>query len=78
MRIAFPNRRQMLGPWMAAGFAMLLCSTGLAQDAKTAALTVGTEAPDITLTGIDGKQFKLSDVTGSGKNVALMFDRAHW
>jgi len=39
---------------------------------------VGQSAPDITLTGIDGKQFKLSDVTGSGKNVALIFSRAHW
>ena len=39
---------------------------------------VGKAAPDITMTGIDGKDFKLSEITGSGKNVALMFSRAHW
>ncbi|MFK8115301.1 MAG: hypothetical protein AB8B91_24085 [Rubripirellula sp.] len=38
----------------------------------------GQPAPDITVTGIDGKEFQLSEITGSGKNVALMFSRAHW
>ena len=41
-------------------------------------VAVGKPAPDITMTGIDGKPFKLSDVTASGKNVVLLFDRAHW
>lgn len=46
-------------------------------DAK-AEVIVGKSAPDFTVTGIDGKQFKLSDKTKAGKNVALMFSRAHW
>ena len=41
-------------------------------------VTVGKQAPDFTVTGIDGKTFKLSDKTKTGKNVALMFSRAHW
>jgi hypothetical protein len=56
---------------------LLLGSVAIAEEA-TAVLKVGMRAPDIALTGIDGKSFKLSDITASGKNVALMFDRAHW
>ena len=37
-------------------------------------VSVGQPAPDITLTGIDSNQFKLSEVTGQGKNVVLMRD----
>jgi hypothetical protein len=61
--------------WCAAA---LLCSNASAQREQLVELQVGAEAPDITLTGIDGKEFQLSDVTKSGKNVALMFSRAHW
>ncbi len=41
-------------------------------------VAVGKPAPDFSVTGIDGKTFKLSDKTKAGKNVALMFSRAHW
>ena len=47
-------------------------------DEAPVAVAVGKPAPDITVTGIDGKPFKLSEITSSGKNVALMFSRAHW
>lgn len=39
---------------------------------------LGKPAPDFSVTGIDGEQFKLSEKTASGKNVVLMFSRAHW
>lgn len=41
-------------------------------------VAVGKPAPDITLTGIDGEQFKLSQIFKGGKRVGLMFSRAHW
>ena len=56
---------------------LLLAAVCTAEDAPNA-VAVGKPAPDFTVTGIDGKQFKLSDKTSSGKNVALLFDRAHW
>ena len=55
-----------------------LCSNASAQREQFAELQVGADAPDITLIGIDSKEFQLSDVTKSGKNVALMFSRARW
>lgn len=56
---------------------LLLAAVSSAQDSEPP-IAVGKPAPDFTVTGIDGKQFKLSDITASGKNVALMFSRAHW
>ena len=56
----------------------LLLATVVHAEAPNASLAVGKPAPDFTVTGIDGKEFKLSDVTASGKHVALMFSRAHW
>ncbi|MGB7347511.1 MAG: hypothetical protein WBD20_25035 [Pirellulaceae bacterium] len=55
----------------------------VADDVATAgkvakSVVIGSAAPDFTMMGIDGKEFKLSDVTKSGKNVSLMFSRAHW
>jgi len=42
-------------------------------------VAVGEEAPDFTVTGIDGKEFKLSDRIGQKeRNVVLLFSRAHW
>ena len=55
------------------GCALLFMPVLLGEDVE-----VGKAAPDFTMTGVDGKDFKLSDVTSSGKNVALMFSRAHW
>ena len=62
---------------MGCGCLLLLAAVCSAADAADA-VAVGKSAPDFTVTGIDGKQFKLSDKTASGKNVALMFSRAHW
>ena len=56
---------------------MLMTAGTYAQDAANN-VAVGQPAPDFAVTGIDGKRFKLSDKTKAGKNVALMFSRAHW
>lgn len=57
---------------------ILTAMTLLASAAYSEEVVVGKPAPDFSVTGIDGKSFKLSDKTGAGKNVALMFSRAHW
>jgi hypothetical protein len=57
--------------------AMLATSVACGNDAASE-VQVGRAAPDFSVTGIDGKAFKLSDKTKAGKNVALMFSRAHW
>ncbi len=62
---------------LAAGF-LALSTAVCAQNKEMKPVAVGKPAPDFTATGIDGKPFKLSEVTASGKNVALMFSRAHW
>lgn len=55
---------------------LFIASTSFAQeDVKVA---VGKQAPDFTVTGIDSKDFKLSDKIGKDKNIVLMFSRAHW
>ncbi len=59
---------------LVAGCSLILASCGYAEDP----VQIGQPAPDFTMTGIDGKEFKLSDITNSGKNVALIFSRAHW
>lgn len=38
----------------------------------------GEPAPDFTMTGIDGKSFKLSERIGKDKNIIIMFSRANW
>ena len=49
-----------------------------AQDAIPGPIKIGQPAPDFAVTGIDGKSIKLSELTAKGKNVVLLFDRAHW
>lgn len=61
-----------------AGGCLLALSTVCCAEESVSKAAIGKPAPDITLTGIDGKEFQLSDVTHSGKHVALMFSRAHW
>ena len=42
-------------------------------------VTAGKPAPDFVATGVDGKQFKLSEkLSGNDKNIVLLFSRAHW
>ena len=38
---------------------------------------VGSQAPDFTIEGMDGKEIRLSDCRGK-KNVVLVFYRGHW
>lgn len=59
---------------MAGAACLILASVARANEPAP----IGQTAPDITMTGVDGKEFKLSDITSSGKNVALIFSRAHW
>ena len=47
-----------------------------AQDAAN--LSVGQRAPDFRVTDSNGKSLELSARTKAGKNVVLMFSRAHW
>lgn len=53
------------------------CQDSVAQD-PVAQLLVSAPAPDFSMTGIDGKEVKLSQLTAEGKNIVLMFSRAHW
>lgn len=39
---------------------------------------IGKPAPNFTATGLDGKDFTLSEKLAGGKNIVLMFSRAHW
>jgi hypothetical protein len=58
-------------------FLLVLGNVCLADEAiKQAAL--GKLATDFTATGIDGKEFTLSQKVAGGKNIVLMFSRAHW
>ena len=41
-------------------------------------LAEGDSAPDASFIGLNGKLLRLSELTGRGKNVVLIFSRAHW
>ncbi|MEM8671620.1 MAG: hypothetical protein AAGG48_29140 [Planctomycetota bacterium] len=53
-------------------------SSAIAQEPAAAKVEVGKPAPKFSVGGIDGKPIKLEDLTAKGKNVVLLFDRAHW
>lgn len=63
--------------WLLVSLLLGVCSVATGQDAASG-IKVGSPAPDFTMTGIDGKDFKLSELTKQGKHVVLIFDRAHW
>ncbi|MGI9469863.1 MAG: hypothetical protein ACR2OA_22265 [Rubripirellula sp.] len=41
-------------------------------------LAEGDPAPDASFVGLNAKVLRLSELTGRGKNVVLIFSRAHW
>lgn len=62
-----------------AGCLLMMATVSSAQESsKNSKVAVGKPAPDFAVTGIDGTTMKLSDLTDKGKNVVLLFDRAHW
>lgn len=57
--------------------ALLFVASAYSDDPAPA--VVGADAPDFAATGIDGKEFKLSDkLAKKDKNIILLFSRAHW
>lgn len=60
--------------------ALWIVNPGLAmsQEKEEAVVKEGAEAPDFTMTGIDGKEFKLSERIKNEKRIVLMFSRAGW
>lgn len=56
---------------------LMLGPVVFADDAEE--VMVGQAAPDFTVTGIDGKQFSLSDKLKAGdRHIVLLFSRASW
>lgn len=49
-----------------------------ASQAPAKRLAEGDSAPDASFIGLNGKAFRLSELTDRGKNVVLVFSRAHW
>ncbi len=58
--------------------ATTLLATASFADTPPTTVAIGKAAPDITMTGIDGEPFKLSEITQRGKNVVLVMSRANW
>ena len=59
-------------------FALFIGAVAAAEDPPAApSITVGKPAPDFTVTGPDGKDFKLSDFRGKS-HLVIVFGRAHW
>ena len=61
--------------FIASALAFLGLQSVQASDAP-ATLKVGDKAPNFTLTSNDNQQVSLSDY--KGKDIVLMFSRAHW
>ena len=57
---------------------MLACWSASFGQEPVSDAKVGRPAPDFVMTGIDGQDAKLSQLTARGKNVVLMFSRANW
>jgi len=56
----------------------LALSTSIVADEPTK-VEVGKPAPNFTATGIDGKDFQLSDkLQDKDKHIVLIFSRANW
>lgn len=67
----------MRGYFLFAGLLLSTSAVAWGQDGA-AEVVAGQPAPDFAMTGIDGKEIRLSELTSEGKNVVLMFSRAHW
>lgn len=61
-------------------FLLICCSTAWTDASDAAnAVAVGKPAPDFAVTGIDGKEFTLSDrLKDKEHHVLLVFSRAGW
>lgn len=58
--------------------ALFLALTAKSSHAQDSKLEIGSAAPDFVVTGIDGKEFKVLEKLGQGKNLVILFSRAHW
>ncbi len=56
--------------------AAMLTALGITMSANAADLKAGDDAPDFTLTGSDGKAYKLSDFKGKKAVVVAWFPKA--
>lgn len=45
---------------------------------EPAPIVVGQPAPDFSMTDVNGDLVRLSSLIADGKNIVLIFDRAHW
>ncbi|MCA9127398.1 MAG: hypothetical protein KDB22_09940 [Planctomycetales bacterium] len=63
---------------IAAAFLLLAIAPAAPARGQEGKVQVGKLAPDFVVTGIDGKDFKLSSKLGKDKNIVLMFSRASW
>ncbi len=71
------RKRFTMKPIYTLAFGLILFAMPAPADAAEK-VAVDQAAPDITVVGVDGKKFKMSDIAKRGKNTALMFSRANW
>jgi hypothetical protein len=62
---------------LAVGTMLVPTLPGHAQS-KPVKVEKGKPAPDFSMTGVGGNDFRLSERIGGEKNVVLMFSRASW